>query len=74
MKLKRPTWDELDAWVRELSQGYSDEDKASIREAIKHAQTFGMSWEVMWWAYVRRKDEDFNLRTCLHEGLREWDL
>lgn len=74
MKRKRPTLDELDAWVRELSQSYSDEDKVSIQETIEHAQKFGMAWEVMWWAYVRAKDEDFNLRVCLCEGLQEWDL
>lgn len=74
MKRNRPTLEELNAWVRVLSLNLSDEDRASIHEAIDHAQKFGMSWEVMWWAYVRRKDEDFNLRVCLHEGLREWDL
>lgn len=74
MKRERPTLNELDAWVKELSQSYSDEDKVSIQETIEHAQKFGMAWEVMWWAYVRRNDEDFNLRICLHQGLQEWDL
>lgn len=74
MKRKRLTWDELDAWVRDLSEGYSDEDKVSIREAIEHAEKFGMSWEVMWWAHVRRNDEDFHLKSCLFEALLEWDL
>lgn len=74
MKRARPTWDELDVWIQKQKQILSDEDKATVDEVIKHAQQFGMSWEVMWWAFQRRLDEDFNLKSCLFEGLREWDL
>ena len=74
MKRARPTWDELDVWIQKQKQILSDEDKAIVDEVIKYAQQFGMSWEVMWWSFQRRLDEDFNMIQCLKEGLREWDL
>lgn len=73
-RLNIPSSVRLRSWLSESFEPLSSEDKHQVADILAHADLRGLEFEVIWWAYVRRKDEDFNLIQCLNEGLLEWDI
>lgn len=66
-----PSIEELQAWLNTLT---NSEIMPQIEAALRRAGAYGLMWEVLYSAYERQNEPDFEIVDALHEACYRWDV
>ena len=66
-----PAFEELNAWLQTLT---TPENLLGVMKALQRAEKYGLGWEVLFSAYERQDEPDFEIVDALHEACYRWDV
>jgi hypothetical protein len=66
-----PAFSELTEWLHTLT---TEENLPGVMQALQRAETHGLGYEVMFSAYMRQDEQDFEIVDALHEACYRWDV
>lgn len=66
-----PAFSELQEWLNTLT---NQENLMEVTIALERAKKYELEYEVIFSAYMRQDEEDFEIVDALHEACYRWDV